>query len=322
MSKYTIVFSHNIPEANYGSYTADMRVLKPVKELECWTPEEVRSVLPEADIFITLQDFKFPKEYMDAAVNLKVIGGVGSGTDNIDVKYAGEKGIAVINTPRSLVDATSEMTIAIMLGICRGVVQYDRELRRDRVMKRPLYFYRDMALYDKTLGIIGMGRIGYAVAKKAHGLGMKIIYSNLVELPPEQSAELGGAEWMSSEDVLRKADVVSLHMPLMPETYHYINEERIGLMKPESYLINASRGPVVEEKALVKALKEHRIKGAALDVHEFEPYLSPEVAELDNVVVTPHCCTNIASERIKMLHETLDGVTAFLAGEKPYNRVI
>ncbi len=146
MSKYTIVLSHNIPEANYGKYTADMNVLKPEKELECWNSEEIWEVLPKADIFITLQDFKFPKEYMDAAVNLKVIGGVGSGTDNIDVKYAGEKGIAVINAPRSLIDSTSEMTIAIMLGICRGVVQYDRELRRDRGMNRPLYFYRYMAL--------------------------------------------------------------------------------------------------------------------------------------------------------------------------------
>lgn len=317
----TVVLSHNIPTENYEAYTKGMNVLKPEEPLQCWTKEEILAVLPQADVMITLQDYQFKKELIDAAVKLRVIGGVGSGTDNLDVAYAKEKGIAVVNAPRSLIDATSEMTVALMMAVCRGVVQYDRELRRDLVMHRPLYFCRDISLYNKTLGVIGMGRIGYAVAQKAHGLGMKIIYSNFNRAAPEQEAALGGAEYMSSEDVLRQADVVTLHIPLMDSTYHYINEERLALMKPESYLINAARGPIVEEKALIKALKEGRIKGAALDVHEFEPNLSPEIAQLDNIVVTPHCCTNIASERIKMLHETLQGVQAVLAGERPYNQL-
>ena len=178
-----------------------------------------------------------------------------------------------------------------------------------------------MTLYDKTLGVIGMGRIGYVVAQKAHALGMKIIYTDMFDLAPERAEALGGAVRMSMEDLLATADVVTIHMPMMPSTHHLINAEKLALMKPTAYLINAARGPIVEEKALVDALKNHRIKGAALDVHEFEPDLSPEVAALDNIVVTPHACTNLTSERVRLLHEALDGVTAVLKGEKPYNQL-
>ena len=317
----TIIFSHNIPEEYYADYTKGMKVLKPEKPLECWTHEEVMELLPDADILITILDFPVTKEMIDAAPNLKIIGNQGSGTDKIEVAYAKEKGIAVINAPRAVIPATSEMTIALMMAVCRGVVRYDRTLRKTLVMERPLYFDGDMTLYDKTLGVIGMGRIGYEVAQKAHGLGMKIIYSDLYELPEERAAALGSPEKVTTEELLQRADVVTIHMPLMKETYHMIDEEKLALMKPTAYLINAARGPIVEEKALIKALKERKIKGAALDVHEFEPNLTPEVAELDNIVVTPHCCTNLTSERVKLLHEMLDGVAAVLKGETPYNRL-
>lgn len=317
----TIVFSHNIPEEYYQEYTKDMKVIKPEKELACWSKDEIMKVLPEADILITIMDFPATREMIDAAPNLKVIGNQGSGTDKIDVAYAKEKGIAVVNAPRAVIPATSEMTIAIMMAACRGVVRYDRNLRSTRVMDRPLYFDGDMTLYDKTLGVIGMGRIGYEVAKKAHGLGMEIIYTDLFELPEDRAEVLGSPKKVSMEELLQTADVVTIHMPLMESTYHLINEEKLNLMKPTAYLINAARGPIVEEKALVKALKERRIKGAALDVHEFEPNLSEEVAELDNIVVTPHCCTNLTSERVKLLHEALDGVMAVLEGERPYNQL-
>ena len=316
-----IVFSHNIPEEYHQEYTKDMTVVKPEGYLECWKKEDLLRELPDADIMITIMDYPFDKEMIDAAPNLKVIGNQGSGTDKIDVAYAKEKGVAVCNAPRAVIDATSEMTIALMMAACRGVVRYDRDLRRTLVMERPLYFDGDMTLYDKTLGVIGMGRIGYVVATKAHALGMKIIYTDMFDLAPERAEALGGAVRMSMEDLLQTADVVTIHMPLMPETRHLINAEKLALMKPTAYLINAARGPIVEEKALVDALKNHRIKGAALDVHEFEPNLSPEVAQLDNIVVTPHCCTNLTSERVRLLHEALDGVAAVLKGEKPYNQL-
>ena len=316
-----IIFSHNIPEEYYLSYTQGMTVFKPKEPLACFTREEIRELLPDADVMITIMEFRMDKELIDLAPNLKVIANQGSGTDNIDVAYAKENGIAVCNAPRSVIDATSEMTIAIMMAACRGVVRYDRDLRRTLHMEKCLYFDGDMTLYDKTLGVIGMGRIGYVVAQKAHALGMKIIYTDMFDLAPERAEALGGAVRMSMEDLLATADVVTIHMPLMPSSRHLINAEKLALMKPTAYLINAARGPIVEEKALVDALKNHRIKGAALDVHEFEPDLSPEVAALDNIVVTPHACTNLTSERVRLLHEALDGVTAVLKGEKPYNQL-
>lgn len=316
-----LVLSHNIPEEYYIDYVQGLQVVVPEEPLTCWTREEALEVVKDADIFICYHDFKFDEELIDAATKLSIIGNVGSGYDNVRWAYAKEKGIHVLNAPASLMDSTSEMTIALMMSACRGVVQYDRELRRDLTMTRQLFFDRDMVLYNKTLGVIGMGRIGTMVARKAHGLGMKIIYSNQFRIDPQVEAELGGAEYMTADEVLAKADVVTLHVPLMPSTHHFINGEKLALMKKSAYLINASRGPVVEEKALIEALKNHSIKGAALDVHEFEPTINPEIAKLDNIVITPHCCTNVTEVRVEMIHELLTGVRKLLEGEKPYNLV-
>lgn len=316
-----LVLSHNIPEEYYREYVKDMQVAVPKEPLTCWTKEEAKEVIKDADIFICYHDFKMDQELIDCGEKLAIIGNVGSGYDNVNWQYAKEKGIHVLNAPRYLIDATSEMTIALMMGICRGVVQYDRELRRDLVMTRQLFFYRDMVLYGKTLGVIGMGRIGYRVAQKAAGLGMKIIYSNEFELSKELTDALGGAECVTNEELLSRADVVTIHIPLIPATRHFINAGKLALMKESAYLINASRGPIVEEAALIDALKNHKIKGAALDVQEFEPNVNPELAALDNIVMTPHCCTNIAEVRVGMIHELLEGVRTLLNGEKPYNLV-
>lgn len=316
-----IVISHNIPEEYYSEYVKGMQVFVPKKPLSCWTKDEAREVIKDADIFICYHDFKMDRELLDCGEKLSIVGNVGSGYDNVDWAYAKEKGIHVLNAPRAVVEATSEMTVALMMSVCRGVVQYDRELRRDLVMTRQLFFYRDVVLYGKTLGVIGMGRIGSRVAAKAHGLGMKIVYSNQTPISPEAEAELGGARYMTAEEVLAQADVVTIHIPLTEETRHFINAKRLAVMKKDAYLVNASRGPIVEEAALLEALKNHTIKGAALDVHEFEPKVNPELAALDNIVITPHCCTNVAEVRVGMIHELLEGVNTLLGGERPYNLV-
>lgn len=316
-----LVLSHNIPEEYYSDYVKDMEVVVPREPLTCWTKEEAKEVIKDADIFICYHDFKLDQELLDCGEKLSIVGNVGSGFDNINWAYAKEKGIHVLNAPRAVVEATSEMTVALMMSICRGVVQYDRELRRDLVMTRQLFFYRDMVLYGKTLGVIGMGRIGSRVAKKAAGLGMKIVYSNQFQLAPEAEADLGGARYMTAEEVLSQADVVTIHIPLTDGTRHFINAEKLAMMKKDAYLINASRGPIVEEAALIDALKNKVIKGAALDVQEFEPNVNPELAKLDNIVMTPHCCTNVAEVRVEMIHELLNGVRTLLGGEKPYNLV-
>ena len=316
-----IVLSHNIPQEYYTELLKDMQVVVPKEPLTCWTREEAKEVIRDADVFVCYHDFKMDQELMDCGEKLSIVGNVGSGYDNVNWKYAREKGIHVLNAPRSVVEATSEMTVALMMSICRGVARYDRELRRDLVMTRQLFFYKDMVLYNKTLGVIGMGRIGSRVAKKAAGLGMKIIYSNEFRVSPELEAELGGAQYMTAEEVLSRADVVTIHIPLVESTRHFIDAEKLALMKESAYLINASRGPIVEESALLDALKNHRIKGAALDVQEFEPNVNPELAALDNLVMTPHCCTNVAEVRGEMIQELLEGVLALLDGQTPYNLV-
>lgn len=161
-----IVLSHNIPKEYYEEYVTDMQVAVPKEPLTAWTKEEAKEVIKDADIFICYHDFKMDQELIDSAENLEIVGNVGSGYDNVDWRYAKEKGIHVLNAPRSVMEATSEMTVALMMSVCRGVVQYDRELKRDLVMKRQLFFYRDMVLYGKTLGVIGMGRIGHMVARQ------------------------------------------------------------------------------------------------------------------------------------------------------------
>ena len=316
-----IVLSHNIPEEYYRDLLKDMQVVVPSEPLTCWTKEEAKEVIRDADVFVCYHDFKMDQELLDCGEKLAIVGNVGSGYDNVNWAYAKEKGIHVLNAPLSVIEATSEMTISLMMSICRGVARYDRVLRRDLVMTRQLFFYKDMVLYNKTLGVIGMGRIGTRVAKKAAGLGMKIIYSNEFPIAPEMEAELGGAKYMSAEEVLSQADVVTIHIPLIEATRHFIDRDKLALMKPGAYLINASRGPIVDEAALLDALKNNRIKGAALDVQEFEPNVNPEFAALDNLVMTPHCCTNVAEVRGEMIQELLEGVLTLLNGGKPHNMV-
>ncbi|WP_243009144.1 NAD(P)-dependent oxidoreductase [Clostridium sp. AM58-1XD] len=301
-----IVFSHNIPKEYYSDYVKNMDVKVPKEPLACFTREEAMEAIEDADIFICIADYVCDARLIDSGRNLKIIGNMGSGYNNVDTAHAKEKGIHVLNAPRSVVESTAEMVIAIMMGACRGVVQYDRELRRDRVCTRQLFFYRDMVMYGKTLGIVGFGRIGQAVARRAAALGMKIICYDPFPVRQEVLDQYE-AESVGLEQLLHMADVVTLHIPYTDETHHFMDEEKIAMMKKDAYLVNAARGAIVEEKALVKALKNHEIKGAALDVHEFEPNISADIAELPNIVITPHCCTNVAEVRIGMLHELLDG---------------
>lgn len=315
-----IVFSHNIPFEYYKQYVQNMKVICPREPLACFTRKEIKEALQDANIFICIADYACDRELIEISNDLEIIGNVGSGYDNVDSDCAKEKGIYVLNTPTAVMESTAEMTIALMLSICRSTVQYDRDLRREKVCNRPLFFVRDMVVYQKKLGIIGLGRIGKSVAKKAVGLGMDILYYNPFQISKEEEKDLH-ATYMSVDDVLRNADVITLHLPYFPETHHFMNGDRFELMKETAYLINASRGPVVDEKALIYALQTKQIRGAALDVHEFEPNISEEIVELPNIVITPHCSTNIGEVRINMLHELMEGVHNLVNGRTPENIV-
>lgn len=281
--------------------------------------EEFIPLLKDADA-VLFDHAPFDKALIDAAgKRLKVIGRHGVGCDAVDCEYAGAKGIAVINTPNAVTEPTAELSIALMLDAARNVSRLDRKLRQERRCEGPASFVTGSStVFGKTLGIIGLGRIGTAVARKARGLGMNTLYTKRTRAGAAVETELN-ARYVDLEELLQKSDFVSLHCPYTPENHHIINEKTLSFMKKSAFLINAARGKLIDEAALAQALKNKSICGAALDVYEFEPDISAELFALDNVVMTPHIGTWNYDARLDMLKEALEGVCAYLNGGQPPN---
>jgi len=259
-------------------------------------------------------------EAMDRAPGLRMIANFGVGFNNIDVAAATARGIPVSNTPGVLTDATADVAFALILAVNRRVVEGDRMVREGRFRFWAPFLFLGSEVSGKTLGIVGMGRIGQAVARRARGFGMPVLYNNRSRLGREEEAALG-ASFRSLPDLLAEADIVSLHVPLTPETRHLIDREVLGRMKPSAVLINTSRGPVVDEKALVDALRAGTIAAAGLDVYEEEPRLAAGLAELDNTVLLPHVGSATWETRMKMADLAVTNLLAGLRGERPPNLV-
>jgi phosphoglycerate dehydrogenase-like enzyme len=292
-----LAFSHSFPtEAAVKGFS----VIQPPQDPGFFTSDQLQRILGEVDACICMADTPFGKAEFAAAPKLRMLGNLGSGYNNVDVEEATRRGIPVLNTPTAVVNPTAEMTMSLLLGLCRGVVRYDRTLRTDGVCPKELLSYADMTLAGKTLGIVGYGRIGQKVAELAKAFGMRIL---ICDSHHQESLPL--------EELLPQVDVLTLHLPYRVENHHLINAHTLSLMKSSAYLLNVARGPIVEEKALVEALKTGRLKGAALDVHEFEPLVSQAIRELPNVVITPHISTNLAEVRSAMLAELLEGMRFF-----------
>lgn len=258
-------------EIVYEEYPSEDRLIELVKDVEA---------------LIVRSKPKVTRKVIEAAKRLRVIGRAGVGLDNIDLEAAKEKGIVVLNSPEASTESVAELTIGLMFAVARRIAFADRRMREGVWAKKQCM---GTELKGKVLGIIGMGRIGSRVAYIANkGLGMKIIYYDAKGRLKEIEEELN-AEFMELDNLLKNADIVTLHVPLLKETYHLINEERLRLMKKNAILINTSRGAVVDTEALVKALKEGWIAGAGLDVYEEEPLPKDHpLIKLDNVVLTPH----------------------------------
>ena len=238
-------------------------------------------------------------EIMDAEPNLKVISNYAVGFNNIDVDAATERGIPVTNTPGVLTETTADFAWALLMAIARRVVEADKFTREGKFKGWRPQLLLGSDVYGKTIGIVGMGRIGQAMARRARGFDMNILYYDEYRPDPEVEKELGPT-YVPFDELLQKADYVSIHVPLMESTHHLIGERELKLMKKTAYLINSARGPIVDEKALVKALQEKEIAGAGLDVFEDEPELAPGLAELDNVVLAPHIASATIETRSKM----------------------
>jgi len=258
---------------------------------------------------------------MDAAgPQLKIIANYAVGFDNIDVDAATKRGIMVSNTPGVLTDTTADLAWALILATARRVVEGDKFLRHGKFKGWKPMLLLGTDVHHATLGIIGFGNIGKAVARRAIGFDMKVIYYSAHRAPLEVEEKLD-VEYRSLDDLLREADFISIHVPLTKETQHLIGERELKMMKKEAYLINTARGPIVDEKALAKALKEGWIRGAGLDVFEREPEVEPELLELDNVVLLPHLGSASYDTRAKMATMAAENVVSALNGEVPPNLV-
>lgn len=275
----------------------------------------------EIDGLLCLLTDKVDARIIDAGKRLKVISNYAVGYDNIDVEMATKRGIYVTNTPGVLTETTADLTWAILMAIARRVVEADRYVREGRWIHAwgpKMMLGTDV--HSKTLGIIGLGRIGSAMAKRALGFNMKVIYYDIIRRG-DLEKELG-LEYKPLDELLSEADYVTLHVPLTKETHHMIGERELSLMKRTAYLINTSRGAVIDERALSKALKEKRIAGAALDVFEKEPIETENpLLELENVVLTPHIGSASVETRKKMAMMAAENLVSVLRGEEPPNLV-
>ena len=259
-------------------------------------------------------------EVLDAAgSNCRIFANYAVGYDNIDVKAASERNIVITNTPGILTESVAEHTFALMLAISRRIAEADRFVRAGKYKGWAPKLLLGNDVSGKIIGIVGLGRIGSRVAHHAAGgFDARIIYHDLTR-NEEFEKSVGAVYRETLEELLGEADYVSLHVPLLPQTKHLINAEKLKLMKHSAYLINTSRGPVIDEAALVHALKKKEIKGAALDVFEDEPELKPGLAELDNVILTPHIASGTEETRNKMAELVAENIIASLSGQKPPN---
>jgi len=248
------------------------------------TSDELKQTVPNYDVLIVRSRTKVTKEILEAGARLKLVGRAGVGLDNIDLEAAEKKGVKVLNTPEAPAEAAAELTIGLILSLARSIPQADRAMKEGEWIKSKLMGWE---LRGKTIGTIGLGNVGERVAKLARAFGMGILITK--RTPPDAALlKVLEAELVPLPELLRRSDVVTIHIPYTAQTHHLISEKELQLMKKGAYLVNTSRGAIVDEKALAKSLKSGRLGGAALDVYEDEPPKDWTLTRLTNVVCTPH----------------------------------
>ncbi len=282
------------------------------------TPNQLVKRLQGKAGAVTLLACEFSDRVLAQCPDLKIISNVAVGFNNIDVKAATRRGIMVTHTPGVLDDTTADFTWCLLLATARRLVEADKFFRTGNWKGWGLMQFLGHDIHHKTLGVVGFGRIGKGVAKRAKGFDMRVIYTDVQRVDEATEREYG-VMYVDKRTLLRESDFVSLHVPLFPETTHYISHAEFALMKRTAILINASRGPVVDEKALVKALKESKIAGAGLDVYEKEPKCERGLIGLKNAVLAPHTASASIETRAKMAMIAVQNCIAGLSGQRPPN---
>ena len=284
------------------------------------TKEELKQKVSGSDAVISYLTDRIDQDIINRGTKLKIIANYGAGFNNIDVTYASERGIWVTNTPNVLHETTADLTWAMILGIARQIVSADRYTREGKFQGWGAKLFLGGDVYEKTLGIIGLGEIGRSVARRAIGFNMRTLYHQRNRLPKEEEKKLN-VEYTTFEKILRESDFLTLHVPLTEETEYMIGNDEIALMKKTAYLIHTARGKVIDDYALVAALREGRLAGAALDVYEDEPELTEGMRELDNLMILPHIGSASFETRDKMALLVADNILDALEGKTPRSLV-
>lgn len=318
-----IYVTRKIPEAGIKKLKDKRYEIDINPEDKVLSKKELIKVLKKKpyDAVLCLLTDKIDGEIFSAVPSAKIFANYAVGFDNINLKDAKEKNVVITNTPGVLTETVAEHAFALMLAIAHRIAEADKFTKDGKYKGWGPMLLLGNDLSHKTLGIVGLGRIGLRVAHHAvKGFDMKVFYYD-VNRNEDFERELGAIYKNNVEDVLRESDFVSIHVPLLDSTKHLINKERLNMMKPTSYLINTSRGPIIDEKELVDALKNKKIKGAAIDVFENEPELSPGLEKLDNVILTPHIASATEETRSKMAEIAAENIIAVLSGQTPPNLV-
>lgn len=313
MNKKKILFGYTFNREGFAHLEDQFELIYPTESK--FTNEEIINLLPGVEVLVP--NFSMAsyvgKEVIDAGSELKLICNYGVGYDNIDAAYAAEKGVIVTNTPTSVLEPTAEVAFAHILATARMIGYFNTKLHNKERVDWSLFGDLGMPVYGTTLGIFGMGRIGQSIARKAVAFGMKVIYHNRNRVD-ERIEQMFQAKYVDFETLLAESDFLSLNAPATASTKHVISESEFKKMKKTAILINTARGALVDEQALIKALQNKEIYGAGLDVYENEPKISPELLDMDNVVLTPHIGTKTMAYRLDMQREVAKNILNYYSG--------
>ena len=307
--KYKVLVTRPIPKEGLVELEKHFQILIPPKEGPYYTREKILDLAKDIDAVIVVGD-KIDEEFLDNANKLKVISAYSVGYDNVDISAATKRGIPVTNLPEAVTESTAELTFALMLAVSRRLIEADHYIRKENDRRWYPFLLMSHELFEKKLGIIGLGRVGQSVARRAKAFGMHVYYYDTVKKD-------SFAQYLPFRELISSVDYLSLHVPYYKDTHYLLAKNEFKAMKKSAYLINASRGPVINEFDLVQALQEKEIAGAGLDVYEKEPEVTPELMQFSNVVLTPHIGTGTAETRIKMALESSDNALKILKGEVP-----
>lgn len=315
-----VVVTGKIPSGGLNRLKAKHDVIA-WEEDEPISRKELLSMVSGADAIVSLLTEKIDDELLDAAgPQLKSVSNVAVGYNNIDVPACAKREVVVTNTPGVLTEATADIAMSLILMVTRRLGEGERVIRAKQPWQWGMFYMLGSAIQGRQLGVVGMGQIGIATARRAKAFGMNIAYTRRTPLEDHVVEELD-AKYMSMDELIESSDVLSLHCPYSPATHHLIAENQLARMKPTAYLINTARGPIVNEQHLVDALKAGKLAGAGLDVFEHEPAVNPGLLDLDNVVLLPHLGSATVETRAAMADMAATNALAILAGNPAPNQV-